>query len=63
MAKNLALSLNHTPLFQLLILWGTHIFIGTLFVVYILRRRSVEKNDIHAAAVRSRGKITQFLAE
>lgn len=62
MAKSLALSLNHTPLFQLLVMWGTHIFIGMLLVIYIIRRRFVEKNDINAAAVRSRGRISQFLA-
>ncbi len=62
MAKSLALSINHTPLFQLLIMWGTHLFVGTLFIVFIIRRRAVEKNDINAAAVRSRGRVSRFLA-
>jgi YYY domain-containing protein len=62
MAKSLSLCLTHTPLFQLLILWGTHLFIGLLFMIYIIRRRFAEKNDINASAARSRGKISQFLA-
>lgn len=62
MAKSMALCLNHTPVFQLLVLWGTHLFTGALFVVYILRRRSVEKNDMDAAAVYGRGRISRFLA-
>lgn len=62
MAKSLALSMNHTPLFQLLMLWGTHLLIGTLFLIYIIRRRLVEKKDLNAAVVRSRGVVARFLA-
>jgi len=61
-SKSLALSINHTPLFQLLIMWGTHVFIGTLFLIYIIRRRTVEKKDLNSAVVRSRGRISRFLA-
>ncbi len=62
MAKSLALSLNHTPVFQLAIMWGTHLLIGFLFIIFIIRRRIVEKTDINASAVHSRGKIAQFIS-
>lgn len=62
MAKSIALSLNHTPPFQLAILWGTHILIGALFIIYIIRRRFAEKMDINASAVYSRGKVAIFLS-
>lgn len=61
MSKSLSLTLNHTPVFQFLILWGTHIVIGLLFLIYCIRRRVVEKSDISSDAVHSRGKIAQFL--
>ena len=62
MAKSLSLSISHTPVFQLLILWGPHCIIGALFLIYIIRRRTVEKNDISAAAVRARGRVSRFFA-
>ena len=62
MSKSMSFSFNHTPLFQFLVLWGPHLLVGLLFLLYILRRRSVEKNDVQSAAVRSRGKVTRFLA-
>ncbi|MHB1484343.1 MAG: DUF2298 domain-containing protein [Saccharofermentanales bacterium] len=62
MAKSVALTLNHTPVFQFAVLWGTHILIGFLFIIYVIRRRFAEKTDINAAAVHSRGKVAIFLS-
>lgn len=35
-SKKIALAVNHTPLWQLLILWGPHLLAGLLFVVFLL---------------------------
>lgn len=60
MAKSLALSLDRTPLFQLTMLWGTHILVGSLFVMYLIIRRFREKDDIQAAAATARGPVSRF---
>ncbi len=61
-SKSIALALNHTPLFQLFILWSAHLAIGLLFVIYLIRRRFSEKNDIPGRAVLVRGRVGRFLA-
>lgn len=35
-AKTIALSVNHTPVYQLLILWGPHVLSGLLFLVLLI---------------------------
>ncbi|MHB8962720.1 MAG: DUF2298 domain-containing protein [Saccharofermentanales bacterium] len=60
-SKSIALSINHTPLYQLAVLWCTHIFIGLLFVVFVVRRRIAEKTDIPGHAVYARGRVSRFL--
>lgn len=37
-SKSIALAVNHTPLWQLLILWGPHVLAGAILLFYILSR-------------------------
>ncbi len=60
-SKSLALAINHTPLFQLLILWGGHFALGLVFVVYCLRRRAKDKAGVDPDAAASRTPFARFL--
>ncbi len=52
-SKSIALSVNHTPIFQLIVLWGAHFALGAIFVWYVLRRRRMAPADPDAAASRT----------
>ncbi|MHB1452989.1 MAG: DUF2298 domain-containing protein [Saccharofermentanales bacterium] len=60
-SKSIALSINHTPIYQLAVLWCTHLLIGLLFVIFVIRRRVAEKTDIPGHAVYARGRVSRFL--
>ncbi len=62
MAKSVALSLDHTPLFQMIMLWGTHVLTGLIFVIYLIRRRSEDRNSTdNPSSSSAQGPVSRFL--
>lgn len=62
MSKSIALTVNRTPLFQLLVLWGIHVLVGLLFLLYIVRRRFVHHDQIGGNALYAKDKVSRFFA-
>lgn len=60
-SKSLALALNHTTLYQLLILWGTHFLLGALFTLYVIRKRMTARPEEIPEAAGARGAFSRFL--
>ena len=44
-SKSIQLALNHTPLFQLGMLWGAHFLLGLVFVLYCISSRKKSKSS------------------
>lgn len=64
MSKSIKLSVAHTPLFQLFILYGAHVIIGVLFLVFVVRHRVVNKADLSHVeqSTHAHGKASRFLS-
>lgn len=64
MSKSVKMSVAHTPLYQLFILYGAHVIIGVLFLIYIIRHRVVNKADLSHVeqSTHTHGKAGKFLS-
>jgi len=40
MSNSIALAVNHSPLYQLFILWGTHVIINVVFVIFVITHKT-----------------------
>ncbi|MCQ2515569.1 MAG: DUF2298 domain-containing protein [Saccharofermentans sp.] len=71
MSNSLALSVNHSSIYQLYILWGTHVIINVAFLLFVITHKNtgLEANTSkHKAASKSRtatydNPIQQFFGE
>lgn len=59
-SKSIALVVDHTPIFQLTILWGTHILVCLLFLIYVIRKRVSKKDAPYYKASFGKGPISSF---
>lgn len=62
MSKSIALAQDRTPVFQLAIMWGVHILLGSLFLVYVIHKRTAEKTSINGHALYAKGPVARFLS-
>jgi len=60
MSKSIAFTVNQTPVFQLTILWGTHIIVGLLYLIYVVRRRFIHHDEIGGKALYAKDSLSRF---
>jgi YYY domain-containing protein len=65
-SKSIQLALNHTALFQLIMLWGAHFLLGLVFVLYCIWSRRKSKTTVSGAeesdALYARTRFARFLS-
>ena len=61
-SKQIAPALNHTPLYQFLILWGAHLLLGLIFVLYCVFRRTRNPSLADPDARSARTPFARFLS-
>lgn len=61
-SKTIALTVSHTPVWQLLILWGPHLLAGIILLVYLVKRGtgSMRSREIPVDSLRSSGRISRL---
>ncbi len=63
-SNKLGACVNHSPMYQLFILWGTHVIICVTFLVFvIIFRKHVELNGKKAASVTYNNPVSKFLMQ
>jgi YYY domain-containing protein len=64
MSKSIKMSVAQTPLYQLFILYGAHVIIGVLFLVFVIRHRAVNKADLSNVeqSTHTHSKVSKFLS-
>ena len=61
-SKTISLTVSHTPVWQLLILWGPHLLAGIILLVYLIKRGtgSMQNREIPIDAHRPTGGISRL---
>lgn len=63
MSNSLALTVNHSPIYQLFILWGTHVIITVTFLVFIITHKKHTKATTKSRTAKFDNPVQQFFGE